>query len=167
MKKNFWTVLSVCVLLFLIGCVGPSGTLSANELAAEDLFTLNDLEGNPTALADVLKQNKAILLNFWASWCSPCREEIPDFIRIQKFYSGKGFTILGVNVGESQKKVSGAVQKLGINYPVLLDEEMTVAQNYHVVGIPTSYLISSDGKVLGAYHSYSEELAEDIRKALK
>lgn len=146
--------------------MSSSGSLSANELSPEDYFTLKDTEGKSVSFADTVHANKAVLLNFWASWCSPCREEIPDFIELQKNYSSKGFTIIGVNVGESQKKVSSAIQKLGINYPVLLDEEMAVAQNYRVVGIPTSYLINSKGKVLGAYHSYSDQLLQDIKNAL-
>lgn len=161
--------LSLC--LFAIGCMGPnSGRVSArgsNELGASQKFTLNDLKGEPVSLEGLLKQNKAVLINFWATWCPPCREEIPDLIGLQTKLKGKAFTILGVDVGESPRKVSNFAEKAGINYPVVLDEDTKVAEEYSVYGIPTTLLVSSEGKVLGEYHGFSPELMADVEKALE
>ena len=157
--------------LFTLGCMGPdSRQVNANasgELKNSQKFTLNNLKGEPVNLEALLKQNKAVLINFWATWCPPCREEIPGLIDLQEKFRNKSFTILGVDAGESQTKVSGFAEKMGINYPVVLDSDMAVAKHYSIYGIPTSLLVSSDGKILGEYHTYSRELEADVEKALR
>lgn len=153
-----------------VGCVGPTTrdlNASGGESGTAQMFTLENLNGQPVALGDLLKDHKAVLLNFWATWCPFCREEIPGLIALQKQYEGRGFTVLGVDIGESNKKVSAYVQKIGVNYPVVIDADEQVAEGYKVVGIPTSFLVGMDGKVLGVYHARSSELVEDIEKALK
>lgn len=167
--KRFWAVAGLSVALFVIGCVNRISDREAfavGEITQAQRFTLQDLNGQSVSLDSVLKSNKAVLLNFWATWCPPCQEEIPGLIELQNKNKDKGFTVLGVDVGESQKKVSGFAQKVGINYPILLDKEMSAAENYKVVGIPTSILLDSSGKILGVYHSYSDALIRDVNKAL-
>ncbi len=155
---------------FTAGCMGPSsGDSSAQDghLSDRQLFTLKNLDGEYVSLEALLKRNKAVLLNFWATWCPPCREEIPDLIKLQETYQDRSFTILGVDVGESAAKVSSFVKKIGINYPVVLDSDNRVAEIYRVVGIPTSLLIDSDGKTLGVYHGFTGPLVEDVKKAVE
>lgn len=156
----------LAILMFVGGCVASNEFVSAAQLKENQYFTLQDLEGQPVSLRDVLKTHKAVLINFWATWCPPCKEEIPGFIESQKAHGGQGFIILGVDVGESQKKVAAFAKKQGINYPVLLDSDMAVADTFKVVGIPTSLLVLSDGSIVDVYHSYSEKLVLDIEKAL-
>ena len=159
LKKAAWfAALAVC--FFITGC---PASIAGN--AAD--FTLRDLGGEEVSLGRTLAEHKAVLLNFWATWCPPCREEIPGLIDLQKKHGGNAFTVLGVDIGESAAKVSGFVKKIGINYPVLLDGEQRVAEMYRVVGIPTSYLISRDGKILGEYHAYSPELVADVEQAIQ
>lgn len=153
--KKMISVFSVS--LFLVGCAE----------ASTPSFTLKDLKGQDVSLESALKKNKAVLINFFATWCPPCREEIPDLIKLQEKYGSKSFTILGINIGESQKKVSGFVGKMGINYPVLLDENKSVAHDYGIVGIPTSFLVSADGEIVGEYHAATPELFEDVEKAVR
>ncbi|MBI3251997.1 MAG: TlpA family protein disulfide reductase [Candidatus Omnitrophica bacterium] len=162
------SVLLLAVSFFAAGCVGGAGSPSgmAAELSPDQRFTLVDLNGQTVSLDGLLKEKKAVLVNFWATWCPPCREEIPDLIRLQRQYAARGFTALGVNVGESQGKVSAFAAKMGINYPVLLDEDQSVAENFRIVGIPTSLLVDSSGKILGEYHSASPQLFSDVEKAL-
>lgn len=156
-------VLGVCVLAW--GCsAGPDAT--AAQLEGGQRFTLKDLEGNDVSLDSLLASRKAVLVNFWATWCPPCREEIPDLIRLQEAASARGLTVLGVDVGESQAKVASFVKKYGINYPVVLDSDMKVAESYRVVGIPTTLLIDSKGSVLGKYHAYTPELVRDVESVL-
>ena len=165
------SILSLSVFLFVLGCMGPASRHvsagASGELQPQQKFTLKDAKDNPVSLDAVLKQNKAVLLNFWATWCPPCREEIPGLIDLQTKFKGRSFTVLGVDVGESQKKVSGFTEKIGINYPVLLDTDMSVTESYAVFGIPTSFLISSDGRILGEYHAYTPALAADVEKSLQ
>ena len=154
------------VVFFAAGC-SSAARLEARELAGGQRFTLSDTDGNKVSLDALLSENKAVLVNFWATWCPPCREEIPDLIRLQKEYGGKGFTIVGVDVGESAKRVSAFGTKNGMNYPLLLDTDNRVAESFSVVGIPTSLLIDKEGKILQEYHSATPKLFKDVEKALR
>lgn len=136
------------------------------EAAAPD-FTLKNLADEDVNLNALLKANKAVLLNFWASWCPPCREEIPDLIQLQDKTKGSSFTVVGVNVGESRARVTAFARDVGINYPVVLDEDTRVASSYGVLGIPTTFLIGSDGKVISEYHGYTPHLEGDVEKAIQ
>lgn len=168
-KKRIGWGLCLGLFLFVFGCVGSkqrdlnaaSGTLEGSQF-----FTLMNLEGTQTSLGAVIKENKVVLLNFFASWCPPCIEEIPDLIRLQDKYKDRSFTVLGVDVGESRRKVMNFVERMGINYPVVLDTDTEVARQYHVVGIPTSLLVSAEGKILGEYHAATPELFSDVENAL-
>ena len=168
---RIFSVASLSVFLFALGCTGPDFQhVSENvsgELQDSQKFTLNNLTNEPVSLATLLKQNKAVLINFWATWCPPCREEIPGLINLQKKFKDKSFTILGVDAGESQTKVLNFAERMGINYPVVLDFDMAVTERYKVYGIPTSILVSSEGKILGEYHSYSPKLEADVETALQ
>ena len=157
--------------LFVLGCMGSdSRQVSANaggELQVSQKFTLTDSKGESVSLESLLKQNKAVLVNFWATWCPPCREEIPGLIHLQEKFKDRSFTVLGVNVGESKVKVSTFAERIGINYPVVLDSDSAASESYSVYGIPTSFLVSSSGRVLGEYHAYSRQLEADVEKALQ
>ena len=167
MKPSFkvFSVLALAGSLWMVGCGGADASRSV-KMGQEQSFTLKNLEGKEISFESVLSSHKAVLINFWATWCPPCREEIPDLIKLQEQYKDKSFTVLGIDVGESAKKVSLVAQKIGINYPVLLDGEQQVSEAYGIVGIPTSYLVSSDGKVIGEYHSASPKLFADVEKAV-
>ncbi len=157
------------LLFFTAGCMGPSSRDSnaqAGRLEGDQMFVLKNLNGEEVSLEALLKRNKLVLLNFWATWCPPCREEIPELIKLQGTYQGRSFTVLGVDVGESAAKVSSFADKIGINYPVVLDQDNRVAESYRVVGIPTSMLIGSGGKVLGVYYGFTGQLVEDVKKAV-
>lgn len=153
--------------LFSAAACAPRSDAAMGTIDESMQFELPDLQGKLVRLDETLKANKAVLINFWATWCPPCREEIPDLIELQKEYGGRGFTILGVDVDESKKKVASFVQKTGINYPILLDDGSVVAERYGVVGIPTSVLILSDGTVVNQYHSASAMLKEDVRRSVE
>ena len=170
MKKNGWRVFSFCLLILVAGCGGSSGSgeaVSSRQIGDGQHFTLNNLEGEAVRFDEVLEGKKAVLLNFWATWCPPCREEIPDLVELQAKHGGDSFTILGVDVGESAAKVRVFSEKMGINYPLLLDSDMEVAQDYGVVGIPTSLLITPDGMIVGKYHAYTRKLVSDVESVLK
>ena len=170
MRKNGWRVLSFCLLILVAGCGGSSGSgeaVSSRQLAEGQRFTLKNLEGQAVAFDEVLEGKKAVLLNFWATWCPPCREEIPDLIELQTKHGGDSFAILGVDVGESSARVKAFSEKMGINYPLLLDSGMETAQTYGVVGIPTSLLITPDGMIIGEYHGYTRKLVSDVESVLK
>ncbi len=139
-------------------------TKSAPTLAAD--FAYPDLKGRPVALSSL--RGQLVFLDFWATWCDPCRDEVPDLITLQKDFSAKGFTVLGVATDANGKAaVAPFVRENGINYPVLISEG-EIPEGYPVPGFPTAFLIGRDGRVLRRYlggYPY-EELAHDVQEAL-
>ena len=167
-----FAVRTITVLLFIsafmtTGCADADSVNRSGSSAPSNNFTLKDVTGASVSLDGLLQKNKAVLVNFWATWCPPCREEIPDLIALQAKDKDRGLTILGVDVGESPTKVGNFVEKFGINYPVVLDSEMKVSESYRVVGIPTTYLMNSQGKIIGQYHGFTRDLESDVEKALQ
>ena len=109
-------------------------------------FTLANAKGERLRLADY--KGKVVLLNFWATWCGPCKVEIPWFIEFQKQYQAKGFTVLGVSLDEDGWKVINPyVAKQKINYPILLGNEEVNQRYGGIEALPTTLLIGRDGKV--------------------
>jgi thiol-disulfide isomerase/thioredoxin len=111
-------------------------------------FVLEDLEGNKVSLSDYIGQN--VFLNFWASWCGPCKAEMPDMELIQQSY-GDQVVILAVNVGENAATASGFKEDYGLTFEILLDQDNNVARLYSVTGIPTSYFIDKEGNIIAGY----------------
>jgi thiol-disulfide isomerase/thioredoxin len=119
-------------------------------------FTLKDLDGKDVSLSQY--KGKVVLINFWATWCDPCRIEIPWLIEMQQKYGDKGFTVLGVAMDEEGKSevapfvakerfdVNG--QKLPMSYPILLGSDAMADKFGGLLGYPTSILISRDGKLI-------------------
>jgi thiol-disulfide isomerase/thioredoxin len=107
-------------------------------------FTLVDPAGKKTALKEF--RGKLVMLNFWASWCIPCREEMPAMERLYDQYKSKGFTIVAVNVKDKQKDALAFLKELKITYPVVLDPEGEVGLLYGAWGLPTTYLIGPKGE---------------------
>lgn len=115
-------------------------------------FTAVTLDGRP--LSSTSLKGKAYIVNFFASWCPPCRTEIPDMVALQKVYEKEGFTFVGVAVNESEPNIRSFMQKNGITYPVIMvTQELVDAYGRHVDGglngIPTSFVINSSGMLTG------------------
>ena len=134
------------------GCTGGSTTdLSIGSKAPD--FELFDLEGKTHKLSDY--KGTPILLNFWATWCGPCRSEMPHLEEVYEEWNIKGLTFFAVNVGESSTDVISFLDYFGFTMPVLLDGAKTVSRKYGVSGIPTTYFIDANGiiqnRVVGAF----------------
>ena len=159
----------VLTALALAGCgrvAGIPSSMIGDTLAGAQLFELKTPEGSVLSLPQTLAQKKVVLIDFWATWCTYCVEEMPDLIKLQEKYGAQGFQLIGVNAGESAEQVAPFVKKMGLNYPIALDEDMAVSQAYRLVGIPTSFLVAPDGKVLGQYSGFSPKVVSDIEKYL-
>ena len=112
---------------------------------------------------------KTLLVTFFATWCPPCIQEIPDLIKLHKKYEKKGFSVIALSVDESGlKTVRKLVEKRSINYPVLMADKSTAISFGGVVGIPTSFLINSNGTVVKKYPGYVPHmiLENDIKKIM-
>lgn len=137
--------------------VHTNGTPSASSpSSANKGFSLPDLAGTPHSLPEW--RGKLVLLNFWATWCPPCREEIPGFVRLQRRYGNEGLQIVGISV-DNPEAVARFWQEMKINYPLLLADDsvydLMAAYGNREAGLPYSVIIRPDGQIaasrLGAY----------------
>jgi thiol-disulfide isomerase/thioredoxin len=124
------------------------GACMADAKPANWDFKLKDLEGKEVSLASFKDQNKVVLLNFWATWCGPCKAEIPGFIELQEKYRDK-LTIIGYSVDDTAELAKKYADQYKMNYPILLGEGREDVQDAYgpIWGIPASFIISKDGKV--------------------
>ncbi len=122
---------------------------ASEELVAAPDFTLKDINGNDVSLKDY--RGKLVFVNFWATWCGPCRAEIPAFVNLIDTYGKDGFVILGVSVDSPKdiKKIPAFMEQMKINYPVLLATEKVRMEYGGISSIPTTFVINQEGKVLG------------------
>lgn len=110
-------------------------------------FTLEDLNGNKVTLSQL--KGKKVFLNFWATWCPPCKAEMPDMEKLYQETKDSDLVMLAVNVGEDKKTVQDFITKNNYNYTILLDTDGKISQLYQVSGIPTSYFIDTEGYLDG------------------
>jgi thiol-disulfide isomerase/thioredoxin len=114
-----------------------------------DIEGIDFATGNATTLSAMLDSTQVTLVDFWASWCGPCRQEISEnLVRLYKKYGAKGLNIIGVDVWDKLPNHKKAVEDLGITYPQLIDTTRAATENYGVVGIPTILLLDKDGTIL-------------------
>ena len=140
--------------LVVAGC-SPGTTQGVQVGNPAPDFQLQDLDGQPVALSNL--RGKAVLLNFWATWCPPCRREMSYIQEIYDEWPEEWLVVLAINIGESASKVREFIQNYGLSFPVLLDTKEDVAQKYNIRGIPTTFFIDKDGiirvKIVGAFPS--------------
>jgi peroxiredoxin len=130
-------------------------------------FELASLDGKKVRLSDF--RGKAVVLNFWATWCSPCKVEMPWFVDLQKKYGNDGLVILGVAMDDSEApKIAEFTSELGVNYPVLLGTDEVSEQYGNVQFLPTTFYIDREGKIIGKGTGLigRAEIEENIQKAL-
>ena len=144
---------------------GAGGTPSAG---APD-FTLPRLNGANLRLQE--QRGQVVMVNFWATWCGPCRAEMPHLSRLYEKYRASGFQLLGVNIDDDPRNAVAGATKLGITFPVLLDGDKRVAKLYDLSTMPTTLLIDRDGTLRHVHRGYREgyELTYDqqVRELLK
>ena len=158
--SSYWVWLGIGVALiavglggFYLGSAGSDHPLVEAAPAGADMapdFTLNTPDGDSLTLADY--RGQVVLVNFWATWCPPCRAELPDLVAYYHAHEQEGFTLLGVNEQEAASAASTFLTMQGLNtYPVVLDSNGMVMQRYGVSGLPSSFLISPDGQILHSW----------------
>lgn len=174
MKNSLVLIISLFAVLSLQSCSRDKGkpverTVSLEAGIASD-FTLTDTTGRKISLSSY--KGQVVLLEFWATWCPPCRATIPELIALQEKYKTKGLVVLAVAVDEGQDlagKLSAFSRENNINYTVLLGNE-SAAKAYNISSIPASFLIGKDGKILkvviGAVENLESMMSPLIDKAL-
>ena len=114
----------------------------------------------------LIGQGQYVLLDFWASWCGPCREEIPNVIKLNAKYAGKGLKVIGVTVKDKPEDSLAAIQELGINYDQIFDLEGIVCSKYPIEGIPHFFLLAPSGEIVLSGHHNLDEFDAYLRNAL-
>ena len=156
------------LVLLLAGCFagpeppeGKSPTASVEGTQVGNLapdFQLQNLDGQTVSLSNL--RGKPVLINFWATWCGYCIDEMPYIQEIYEEWSDKGLVVLAINKGESSSKVEEFMQSNSLSFVVLLDTKQDVAQRYNITGIPTTFFIDKDGiiqdKVIGAFQNKAQ-----------
>jgi len=130
-------------------------------------FTLNDTTGKPVSLSSF--KGKYVLVDFWASWCGPCRHENPNVVKTYNMFKNKSFTVLGVSLDENKDAWEKAIKDDGLTWTHVSDLkgwQNAVAMDYGIRAIPSNYLVSPDGKIL-AHNLRGEELQKTLTDALK
>lgn len=108
-------------------------------------FTLNTLDGGAITLSDL--RGQAVLVNFWASWCPPCRAEMPAIQRVYERYRDQGFTVLAVDLQESDRQVAAFSSSLGLTFPILMDRDGSVFNRYQVKALPSTFFVDRQGVI--------------------
>jgi cytochrome c biogenesis protein CcmG/thiol:disulfide interchange protein DsbE len=124
-----------------VGCVAP-------QCLAPD-FTLSDLAGQRIQLSSF--RGKVVLLDFWATWCDPCKEETPRFVELQRKYGEQGLQIIGISIDDDPEPVRSFYQHFKVNYPVAMGDARMAELYGGVLGLPIAFLIGRDGRIAAKY----------------
>lgn len=115
-------------------------------------FTLKAGNGENLRFAEY--RGQVVLVNFWASWCGPCRQEMPLLDQLHKKYAPLGFTVLGVNVDQDPKQARAMLDKVPVSFPVVFDSQSAVSKSYQVVAMPTTVIVDRNGDARYVHHGY-------------
>lgn len=126
-------------------------------------FEAVTIDGTKTGLAALCKDKKYVILDFWASWCGPCRREIPNLKKIYADFADKGFDIISVSIDKEEKPWINAVENEGLKWVNIRDTDHSIADKYKVSAVPTMYVVDSEGRLV-AENLHGEELAEKIKE---
>ena len=151
-----------------IASTGVAAALPPVGKPAPDFAAKSD-SGRNVRLSEL--RGQVVLINFWASWCSPCRQELPLLSKIYTQYRGAGFALLAVNVDDNRKDAESMLKRLDLKFPTLFDGNKKVAKLYGVDTMPATLVIDRDGRVRyvhrGYYDGYERKYEQQVRELLK
>lgn len=169
--KGLRTTVPGTTLLGAILVIFTVSTLAASSLEGQVApdFVLRSATGENLRLSEY--RGDVVLINFWATWCGPCRQEMPLLDDLYGRYQRVGFNLLGVNIDEDSRRAMQMVQELGVNFPVLFDENKEVSKLYEVEAMPVTILVDREGIVRHVHHGYKpgyeEKYLTEIRSLLR
>jgi peroxiredoxin len=146
---------------------GTAGQASVGDMKIAPDFTLQSLDGKTVHLSDF--RGKAVLLNFWATWCEPCKIEMPWIVDLQKQYASQGLQVVGVAMDDvGAAEISKFTRQMGVNYPVVIGKDETSDAYGGLPFLPTTFYIGRDGKIVDKVFGIKgrSEIEDDVKKAL-
>lgn len=180
--KNRWLVVAVGGALFVVAFTPiperVAGWLSGDRVEAQGCspdapdanldFTMKDMNGVEVRLADL--KGKVVLLNFWATWCGPCRLEIPWFVEFQEKYGDRGFRIVGISVDDPPEALPPFARRFKVNYPLVVGADREDVQKAYgpIFGVPITFLIGRNGRICMKHvgPASKEQFESEIRSLL-
>jgi peroxiredoxin len=152
----------------IAACVSLGAAAALVGTGAPD-FTLQTAAGSNLRLTE--QRGQVVMLNFWATWCGPCKQEMPHLNKLYEKYHASGFVLLGMNIDDDPRTAIATAAKLGVHFPVLLDTDKKVSRLYDLSEMPSTVLIDRDGRVrfihLGYHDGYEDAYDQQIRALLK
>ena len=163
--KNYLSKLAkLSVALLMTHLLVTAANAATLDKAAPD-FTLKSLQGTNLKLSEMA--GNVVLLNFWASWCGPCRQEMPLLNDLHNKYEALGFSVIGVNVEQETELARSFIANSPVDFPILLDSTNKVSQLYDVIAMPTTVLIDRDGKMRYLHKGYQAGDEKIYQKMVK
>lgn len=160
---------ALCLLLFTAkGFAQPPSPFAVDKLSGQKApdFTLKDINGNSISLSSF--KGKVVLLNFWATWCPPCRAEIPSMNKLYQKLKNRGFVILAVSTDRAVVDVKDFLKTIPVNFPVVVDYNLTVSRSlYKVFMLPTTFLIDRKGVIVEKYFGDQDWTGPEIIKEIE
>jgi peroxiredoxin len=157
----------VALALVLALLARPVNAVTLQDIAPD--FTLKSLSGDNLRLHEY--RGQVVLINFWASWCGPCRQEMPLLDRMHQRHVDAGFAVLGVNVEGNEKPARALLDQIPVSFPVLIDEGQVVSELYRLEAMPSSIVVDRDGVVRYIHRGYKPgdeaKYAEVIRELIR
>lgn len=163
-------VLGLVLLALLLGMRQPGGRSEAPQAGEEAPNFSFELNGQPRELHNL--RGQVVLVNFWATWCPPCKIEMPWFVDLQKQYGDQGLQVIGVAMDDDAEKESAKIaafsKEMNLNYPVLLGNDKVGDAYGGVEGLPTTFYIGRDGRIVSAVSGLisHSEIEDNVKKAL-
>ena len=137
-----------------LAIAGGAAIAAITPSAGAPDFTLPSLDGPNLRLHE--QRGQVVMINFWATWCGPCRVEMPHLAKLYEKYRSSGFTILAVNIDEDPHKAAQLARQLGMRFPVLLDTQKKVSRLYDLGTMPSTVLVDRDGRVRYLHRGYRD-----------
>ena len=155
----------------LVVCVMAATALAASGLQGQSApdFALKSSNGENLRLSEF--RGDVVMINFWATWCGPCRQEMPLLDELYQRYQRVGFSLLGVNIDDDPRRAMRMIEELGVGFPVLFDAEKAVSQLYKVDAMPVTVLVDREGNVRYVHHGYKpgyeDKYLDQVRSLLR
>jgi len=156
---------ALAFLLFTMPLAALAQGLEPRSAPATAPLALPDLQGTVHRLSDY--RGKVVLLNFWASWCAPCREEMPSIERLRRALRTEAFVVLAVNVGEDARAARSFAWAVGIDFTVLVDRDRQAAREWGTRALPTTFIVGPDGRVRYSHVGARDWSDADVRSAIR
>jgi thiol-disulfide isomerase/thioredoxin len=148
---------------FLVGCAAPVRTDIPTAPSPAPRFSLFDLSGATVKISDF--QGKVVLVDFWATWCEPCKQSIPRYIRMQEKLRDKGFAVVGIDEDEKPEIAAAYARNHSMNYPVLLDPGTGLFAEFGGASLPAAFLIDAQGQIRGHWEGFDAATGQDVERA--